>query len=565
MNRLALIVCMLMFTFGLYAQDELYNVNIEPDVEQIKWMDQSHLGTIIIGGKSALAGYDQTSGKLKWKRSDIQRPDGDTYSMINENIMYAYGYDEKGDKFFTVLDTDNGKSLWRSSNEIKDIVANDVNAMYIFHKNESKVALTVVDLENKKEAWTKDLFKVGGLLSSDEQFVSYSSDYILIGKKKTVHCYDVRTGDEVWKKDYKYSIQLVHIQNDQKVAVIQSDKYIDLLSMIDGNKLNKSKLRTKSEIAEVIDMEDGKALLICDSGFNILSYQQEKLEFKDLRTAVKPNEVIFLDNDFLAYNRTGVYCYDNQGKKKWTKSLNGEVYGFEIFGNEAIIIMLGEAFKLDLIKGKSVKKSSIRYSSADAILFDPERKLLTKATKKKMETMDFNSLEKKMIGEKYKIKTGGGLSMEKRSGTYFVSADESLAIFDHEGKLIKNHKFKIFEQSVGLAETAIGLKYGSAVASGLLDDGKRTSSRKKRRNQATVLGVNFDTRKVTASYDGFDHYYFFGHEDYNPYLFQISKDNGEIVRKYAFIDKDPTYQINEELGILSIAEEEKFLVGFSTK
>lgn len=563
-----MVAILLLLSTCIFGQEDIYNVNVGQTIGEIKWMEQSINGTILLGGSTALAGFNNKTGEQDWVVSSLTKPKADSYRTIEPlSLFIIKGENEEGKSEYNIINSEDGSVVYSTTDKLLQVRLDMDNGVYyveVAKKREHQ--LIKVDASTNMVKWEHTFSDKGGLGNlryGKSIFFSqpiFHSKIIVACKNRLMYGIDPSSGDILWETEYKYDLQFVELIGDGDQLMVVSDKRLNIINPISGEKISKEPIKLKKKINWTSKISEEDLLVAGDNGYNIYNMASASMQFEKDIVHYGVMQIDQLENgDFLSYGGSKMNYILKSGKQKWSKTVDANLVEVHYYPNEQIFCEYAGSVEFrDLNNGKKIKGSNMYFSKASPSYFDKDEGMYYVYHSKKLKVYDIEKKSVEEIARKLKLKKYSSettvLDLEKREDSYLVSSGQHLMSIGFDGTIQFNDYYPINKQSTSLAEFALASEFGEGTAAALLDDGKRTSTSKTIQNNGSILGVDINSKRMNASFVSDQYLFTFTRDDDGPCFKKVNKDTGEVEATIRMKDRDPTYIIDEYDKLLIIAE-----------
>ncbi len=356
-------------------------------------------------------------------------------------------------------------------------------------------------------------------------------------------------------------------------------------SAADGSKLWKKPIKLEKGFMFTQEV-DGKMFIQHEKGGNVYDYASgESLWKKDF----EKRRIVDIEKDaegYMVYYGARKMLLDEKGKKLWKKAqFNGNEFLSEVGEddlydsfeyNEGAII--ATSYRIAYYKD-GVKKPIWKFGADEdtKIAYDGDTKNLIVLDGKSLYVLNPDRGMGKETKQKLSLKKAKDFNlMEVRNGNYFLSSPWEFAIVDKDGKVSKTQYFpqpgesgRKWLNTLSAVGSVAGAAYqvsgvynaGVGATSGVAESitgvhtpgtgGFKQAKKGVNQHAAGYYGqmaseALYNPNRLNAFGETKDYaFYFTKNGEGTKYLSQVSKDSGEEMDKFTFLDNKPNYHVDE--------------------
>ncbi|MGV6846540.1 MAG: outer membrane protein assembly factor BamB family protein [Lutibacter sp.] len=571
---------------------------------QVKWMLLTDTGTLLASTGEALVGIKPNSPNVsfkidrlkKVKKEDLQFIPGTPYVVIKP----------KGNMFIhtTVLDLVQGKLVFDSKAENWK---NGVTSRYFLtpemkfvvngmHKEEGfgqyKLGVGLYDMLTGKLIRIFERKPANGMSGKPDIL----GNHIIIPGLKTIACYDISNGNEIWKANVKNatSIETNEATNEiyafrtkgTNTVVYKVDASNGQLLWPEGNKLSGVISRvhfTKHGLAVVTNIvSSGQKGLLGKVANKMKGSGQSKVYLLDLNTGAdlwkkspKTKGIIthfYIEPDGILFGVAsgGINKVAFNGTPLWKKPLKTGP-GIQIMARVKKGVLYISQTDTDIINmktGESVFGKPVKYKNSKSVTstFDETHNQFLISCKNGVYAIDGNNGEYKLLSNSLKFEGKEAPNeISVRSNGILLSSDQNLTMINFEGKTDWHTYYKppgistvgkIFMGAMAISSLAMASAagYQAGASKALLgpyhSNTKRLESYQEGFSNISTasfkeLGKRFKATKATQNAA-----FILTKLSAGVGLVKVNKDTGKKMEEIILNDKKPVYEVDDIEGIL---------------
>ena len=458
-NNYVMLLFLLCITTN-YAQDKLWEVNLNEKLYKIGWIEQTNDGLILAAGAKGLMALDNNTGVEVWHNENLKSVDKNSYLSIPELPIFYVEYTSiLGKQRGVLINSSNGDILFDTKEndyKVKGFTVYPEQAMILFELVQDKTRyLMKFSLRTWKEEWMAPVGKnkenllqkaFGGVSFVDHapQFVQNGN--MIIGIDDQIYAINPKDGSQLWQYEADKRIKaLVYsaISNSIYVGVKKSNR-LTILDSGSGEDITPGKLKLRGYMIDLVQDDDTDNLILVESeGFNILDPNTNTLLWKKSYKIDPLTEVIPNGTDFIAVGKGEKVSLmdrvDANGKKVWDTKIGGYAYYTSLTDKGVMYISTERSNIIDYETGKDVWKKDIKFHSIPAVTFDEQEDKVVifengNGYKFDLKTGDIDLFAENIDLEKVSKKTPLQAEYVNSKG-YFLFTDQHVSLLAKDGKL----------------------------------------------------------------------------------------------------------------------------------
>ena len=596
------LACALVFaaTTGLFAQDEVWEANLESALNQVSWMEQTNDGMLVAAGDKGIVGMDPATGEVKWTNTDLKAVDRNTFfNVTGLPFFYVEATSLMGKTKGVLLASADGKVLYDTGDEglrIKGYTTLPAQNAILFEGMQGPARkLAYFDLNSLSSKWTADLGENKGLAAkvSDRllgaSFIDHGPYFtkdgstVTLGIGNTAYGIDAGNGNVKWREEAKKKIKaLVYAPSNNSVYMgVKGSKNMTVLNPGDGADITPGKLKLKGTLIDVVPSGDGRLLLVETEGFNIIEPSTNDLVWKKSYKVEYLDEVMPIDGGFIAVAKeekgSEIHRVDNDGKKVWDAKAKGYVYFASPLENGVLYISTERSNILGMADGKDLWDKDVKFKSAPAVAIEPSGDKVFLFENEEAFRFDLNSGAIEKLADDIDLKEVDKrtpLEAEAVDAGYFIFTDTHASLVDRDGKLVYSEYYPALKEfdvagaaqfganmlgvDVDIAGSMAGIQDLRSLSNGAMP-GRSAGNQAGGNTEDRTVGVyvsgdggqtyatvlELANKRYTNSQRTRDYQFVTTRGDGGPVIYRINKNTGEIDRTIPLDDKNPGYVIDE--------------------
>jgi len=484
-NNYAQLLFALCITTTMFAQDKLWEINLNEKLYKVGWIEQTNDGLILAAGDRGLMALDNNTGVEVWYNETLKAVDKNTLLHIPELPMFYVEYVPIIGKTRGVLiNSSNGDILFDTKEDgyrMKNFTIIPDESMILFELIQDKTRyLMKFSLRTWEEEWITSvgtikqnlLQKVLGNTSFIEQGPFFNDQgNMILGTEDEIYVMNPHNGSIVWQQEVKKKVKtLVYssINNNLYLGQKKNNKML-IFDSGTGEDITPDKLKLKGDMIDLIKDDDTDDLIIVESGgFNILDPETNNLKWKKNFKISSLSEVIPKKDKFYVFAKgeksSEVAKVDSNGKKEWRAGIRGYAYYQSLTEKGIMYISTDRSNIIDYITGKDIWKRDVKFKAIPAVTYDfQEDKVIIFENKNGYKfdliTGDIELFAEDIELEKVSKKTP--LQAEFVEGVgYFLFTEQHLSLLSNDGKLVYSDYYKPASSNNALFE--VGTLAGKA-------------------------------------------------------------------------------------------------------
>tara|TARA_Y100001933_G_scaffold265013_1_gene334311 strand:- start:15312 stop:17150 length:1839 start_codon:yes stop_codon:yes gene_type:complete len=445
----------------IYAQDKLWEVNLNEKLYKVGWIEQTNDGLILAAGDRGLMALDNNTGTEVWFNETLKAVDKNTLLNIPELPMFYVEYVPIIGKTRGVLiNSSNGDILFDTKDDgyrMKNFTIIPDEAMILFEliKDKSRY-LMKFSLRTWEEEWITSvgtikqnlLQKVLGNVSFIEQGPFFNDQgNMILGTEDEIYVINPQNGKIVWQQEVKKKIKtLVYspINNNLYLGHKKNNKLI-IFDSGTGEDIIPEKLKLKADMIDLMEDDDTDNLILVESaGFNLLDPETNTLKWKNNFKISSLSEVIPKNDKFYVFGKgeksSEVAKVDSNGKKEWRANIRGYAYYQSLTDKGILYISTDRSNIIDYDTGKDVWKRDVKFRAIPAVTYDEqEDKVIIFENKNgykfDLKTGDIDLFAQDIALKKVSRKTPLQAEFLEGSG-YFLFTDQHVSLLSQDGDLV---------------------------------------------------------------------------------------------------------------------------------
>ncbi|MER3373695.1 MAG: PQQ-binding-like beta-propeller repeat protein [Allomuricauda sp.] len=444
-----------------YAQDKLWEINLNEKLYKVGWIEQTNDGLILAAGDKGLMALDNNTGEEVWYNETLKAVDKNSLLNIPELPMFYAEYDPIIGKTRGVLiNSSNGDILFdtkENEHKVKGFTVYPEQAMILFELIHDKMRyLMRFSLRTWTEEWMAPVGKnkenllqkaFGGVSFVDHEPQFDQNGNMIIGIDDEIYVLNPKDGSEVWKYEANKKIKaLVYSPISNSIYVgIKKSKKLTILDPGTGEDITPGKLKLRGYMIDLVKDDDTENLILVESeGFNMLDPNTNTLLWKKSYKIDPLTEVIPNGDDFIAVGKGEKISLldrvDANGKKVWDTKIGGYAYYTSLTDKGVMYISTERSNIIDYETGKDVWKKDVKFRSIPAVTFDEQEEKVVifengNGYKFDLETADIDLFAEDIDLEKVTRKTPL-LTDYVRDEGYFLFTDQHVSMLSNQGKLV---------------------------------------------------------------------------------------------------------------------------------
>ncbi|MCA0959962.1 PQQ-binding-like beta-propeller repeat protein [Muricauda ruestringensis] len=483
-NYLMLVLALCITT--TYAQDKLWEVNLNEKLYKVSWIEQTNDGLILAAGDKGLMALDNNTGAEVWFNETLKSADRNSFlSIPGLPMFYAEYVPIIGKTRGVLINSSNGDILFDTKEngyKVKGFTVYPEQAMILFELVQDKMRyLMRFSLRTWTEEWMAPVGKnkenllqkaFGGVSFVDHEPQFDQNGNMIIGIDDEMYVINPENGSELWHYEANKKIKaLVYspISNSIYVGIKKSNK-LTILDPKTGEDITPGKLKLRGYMIDLVEDDDTDNLILVETeGFNILDPETNNLLWKKSYKMDPLTEVIPNGSDFIAIGKgekVGQMArVDANGKKVWDTKISGYAYFNSLTKKGVMYISTARSNIIDYDTGKDVWKRDVKFRSIPAVAYDEKEDKVVifengNAYKFDLETGDIDLFAENVELEKVSRKTPLQAEYVMNKG-YFLFTDQHVSMLSNQGELVYTDYYQPASSSNALI--ALGDFAGSAV------------------------------------------------------------------------------------------------------
>jgi len=469
-----------------YAQDKLWEVNLNEKLYKVGWIEQTNDGLILAAGDKGLMALDNNTGAEVWFNETLKSVDHNSFlSIPGLPMFYAEYVPIIGKTRGVLINSSNGDILFDTKEngyKVKGFTVYPEQAMILFELVQDKMRyLMRFSLRTWTEEWMAPVGKnkenllqkaFGGVSFVDHEPQFDQNGNMIIGIDDEIYVINPENGSELWHFVANKKIKaLVYspISNSIYVGIKKSNK-LTILDPKTGEDITPGKLKLRGYMIDLVEDDDTDNLILVETeGFNILDPKTNNLLWKKSYKMDPLTEVIPNGSDFIAIGKgekVGQMArVDAKGKKVWDTKISGYAYFNSLTKKGVMYISTARSNIIDYRTGKDVWKRDVKFRSIPAVAYDEKEDKVVifengNAYKFDLETGDIDLFAENVELEKVSRKTPLQAEYVMNKG-YFLFTDQHVSMLSNQGELVYTDYYQPPSSSNALI--ALGDFAGSAV------------------------------------------------------------------------------------------------------
>ncbi|BDW93902.1 hypothetical protein MACH07_27340 [Flagellimonas marinaquae] len=483
-NYLMLVLALCITT--TYAQDKLWEVNLNEKLYKVGWIEQTNDGLILAAGDKGLMALDNNTGAEVWFNETLKSVDRNSFlSIPGLPMFYAEYVPIIGKTRGVLINSSNGDILFDTKEngyKVKGFTVYPEQAMILFELVQDKMRyLMRFSLRTWTEEWMAPVGKnkenllqkaFGGVSFVDHEPQFDQNGNMIIGIDDEIYVINPESGGELWHFEANKKIKaLVYspISNSIYIGIKKSNK-LTILDPKTGEDITPGKLKLRGYMIDLVEDDDTDNLILVETeGFNILDPKTNNLLWKKSYKMDPLTEVIPNGSDFIAIGKgekVGQMArVDANGKKVWDTKISGYAYFNSLTKKGVMYISTARSNIIDYDTGKDVWKRNVKFRSIPAAAYDEKEDKVVifengNAYKFDLETGDIDLFAENVELEKVSRKTPLQAEYVMNKG-YFLFTDQHVSMLSNQGELVYTDYYQPASSSNALI--ALGDFAGSAV------------------------------------------------------------------------------------------------------
>jgi len=484
-NNYLMLVLALCITTTMFAQDKLWEINLNEKLYKVGWIEQTNDGLILAAGDKGLMALDNNTGAEVWYNETLKSVDKNTLLHIPELPMFYVEYVPIIGKTRGVLiNSSNGNILFDTKEngyKVKGFTVYPEQAMILFELVQDKTRyLMKFSLRTWTEEWMAPVGKnkenllqkaFGGVSFVDHEPQFDKNGNMILGIGDQIYVLNPKDGSQLWQYEANKKIKaLVYspISNSIYVGIKKSNK-LTILDPKTGEDITPGKLKLRGYMIDLVQDDDTDNLILVETeGFNILDPQTNNLLWKKSFKMDPLTEVIPNGSDYIAIGKgekVGQMArVDANGKKVWDTKISGYAYFNSLTKKGVMYISTARSNIIDYETGKDVWKKDVKFRSIPAVAYDEQEDKVViyengNAYKFDLETGDIDLFAENVDLEKVSKKTPLQAEFVEGAG-YFLFTEQHLSLLSKDGKLVYSDYYKPASSNNALFE--VGTLAGKA-------------------------------------------------------------------------------------------------------
>ncbi|MER3318103.1 MAG: PQQ-binding-like beta-propeller repeat protein [Allomuricauda sp.] len=483
-NYLMLILALCITT--TYAQDKLWEINLNEKLYKVGWIEQTNDGLILAAGDKGLMALDNNTGAEIWFNETLKSVDHNSFlSIPGLPMFYAEYVPIIGKTRGVLINSSNGDILFDTKEneyKVKGFTVYPEQAMILFELVQDKMRyLMRFSLRTWTEEWMAPVGKnkenllqkaFGGVSFVDHEPQFDQNGNMIIGIDDEIYVINPKNGNQLWHYEANKKIKaLVYspISNSIYVGIKKSNK-LTILDPKTGEDITPGKLKLRGYMIDLVQDDDTDNLILVETeGFNIIDPKTNNLLWKKSYKMDPLTEVIPNGSDFIAIGKgekVGQMArVDANGKKVWDTKISGYAYFNSLTKKGVMYISTARSNIIDYDTGKDVWKKDVKFRSIPAVAYDEQEDKVViyengNAYKFDLETGDIDLFAENVDLEKVSRKTPLQAEYVMNKG-YFLFTDQHVSMLSNQGELVYTDYYQPPSSSNALI--ALGDFAGSAV------------------------------------------------------------------------------------------------------
>ncbi|MDF0716480.1 PQQ-binding-like beta-propeller repeat protein [Muricauda sp. 334s03] len=483
-NYLMLILALCITT--TYAQDKLWEINLNEKLYKVGWIEQTNDGLILAAGDKGLMALDNNTGAEVWFNDTLKSVDRNSFlSIPGLPMFYAEYVPIIGKTRGVLINSSNGDILFDTKEngyKVKGFTVYPEQAMILFELVQDKMRyLMRFSLRTWTEEWMVPVGKnkenllqkaFGGVSFVDHEPQFDQNGNMIIGIDDEIYVINPKNGNQLWHYEANKKIKaLVYspISNSIYVGIKKSNK-LTILDPKSGEDITPGKLKLRGYMIDLVQDDDTDNLILVETeGFNIIDPKTNNLLWKKSYKMDPLTEVIPNGSDFIAIGKgekVGQMArVDANGKKVWDTKISGYAYFNSLTKKGVMYISTERSNIIDYDTGKDVWKKDVKFRSIPAVAYDEQEDKVViyengNAYKFDLETGDIDLFAENVDLEKVSRKTPLQAEYVMNKG-YFLFTDQHVSMLSNQGELVYTDYYQPPSSSNALI--ALGDFAGSAV------------------------------------------------------------------------------------------------------
>lgn len=444
-----------------YAQDKLWEINLNEKLYKVGWIEQTNDGLILAAGAKGLMALDNNTGAEVWFNETLKSVDKNSLLNIPELPMFYAEYGPIIGKTRGVLiNSSNGEILFdtkENEQKVKGFTVYPEQAMILFELVQDKTRyLMKFSLRTWTEEWMAPVGKnkenllqkaFGGVSFVDHEPQFDQNGNMIIGIDEEIYVLNPKDGSQLWQYEADKKIKaLVYSSISNSIYVgIRKSKKLTILDPATGEDITPGKLKLRGYMIDLVKDDDTDNLILVESeGFNILDPNTNTLLWKKSYKIDPLTEVIPNGTDFVAVGKGEKISLmdrvDANGKKVWDTKIGGYIYYTSLTDKGMMYISTERSNIIDYETGKDVWKKDVKFRSIPAVTFDEQEEKVVifengNGYKFDLETGDIDLFAEDIDLEKVNRKTPLQADYVSNTG-YFLFTDQHVSMLSNQGELV---------------------------------------------------------------------------------------------------------------------------------
>ena len=580
MKKIKLYTMLFLTAFTAFAQNSIKENNTFSLPGTIETMKIASGGIVLVGTSEGLTAIEAHSNNVAYQYNTLGKIKPEEMTMM-DNLPYVIltrGYTKvilnyiSGEEIFNSL-----KSGWSSVSSIKSDFTNQ--KIYMLGSNAQGYAFGVFNantLANEGIINFSDKKTMGVYIDVTRYYESNGK--LFVRTEKGIVCVDKKSFKIDWAYDDLDKVwQFISvITNPEKglFFVTESDGKNSLLHKIDNSGKRTTKKPVKLEATTqtlsfvpqglLCQMYDGK------TSFQLYNVQtaekiwEKPVEIKgSLFLAEKTqNEIIYASNSGL------INTIDlNNGSIKLKKDIKtGDFFSQMIFlENDNVFYITSIDMGIANLKTGEYVKEPIKFKKATNMIssFDEKNNRFVVSTGTELYFITKDGTSTKVTDIKFKEDETPS-KIEFRDSGILLGAKQNNLMISYEGKIIYESYYKAPGQSLA-AKIALGA-LAATLASQSLNQNMAGNNKDANQSASAAGGMAGEfSKRFGATKDTKNFLYILTKLDDGIGLVKLNKDNGTKIAELLLKDKKPTYEVDDDFGILYFKSDKKQIKSYDLR
>ena len=587
MRHGALLIALMCSIQILFAQETIWEADLQDELNNVNWIEQSNDGLIIAAGDLGMIGMDPHTGDIQWKNETLKAVDRSTYQNVELLPFVIANYVSGAKEHSVILNSTDGTILFDTGDHDAIIGTHHfltpITSILFELRQDGRNSLLLFNYETAQVEWTLDFGDAPGFIKTGFSGVSFlrfppsimNDSQLLLSEKDKVSVIDYKEGKLLWSNEFDKKIQAaVYSSVDDKVYAGEKKK-LKVLQASDGKDVTSGKLKLDGELVTVFPNSNDNLIIVGAKGFSIYDPKSGDFIWKKPYSVDGMYEVLEIDGSYFAFGReegqSTAAKVDKNGKKIWKEKISGFAYYMVPIDLGIFFLSTDKSNIISYDDGERLWKKDVKFKTIPSVDYD--KKAGEVALYSNKEVYKFNlkdgNVEQLTKDLKFEKTKDVIFQMEIRESGYFVYAPQHLSLVDRKGNIkyidyhdpVTSTNWLRLASDIGSDLSGYDLDIeGNLATLEAMDDlvsrgvyrtgsdqgGTQSEESTIASAQAGDTGYSLAQERYQNSQQSRDAYYvLMKTEDGSNQISMFGKDTGKIEKHIEIKDKSPSYIVDE--------------------